>query len=64
MNYHTVGSTNIDEIILKIIVKPLVTRLNQMEKELIHPKNTTLYTDCRTFFSFIKPNFIREHFIR
>lgn len=52
--YQYVGSRNINDVILKIVVKPLVSRLNTIEKELVHPKNTTLYGDIRVFFSYMK----------
>lgn len=49
-----IKSSKIDDRILQIVLKPLVLRLNWMEKDLIQPKNTTMFADFRMFFSFVK----------
>ena len=48
------GPSGVTGIILNIVVKPLVTRLNSIEKTLFHPKNINLYAEARAFFLYIK----------
>jgi hypothetical protein len=44
----------IDGIILNLIIKPLITRLNDMDKDLLHMKNTSVYNECRMFCLYVK----------
>ena len=48
------GPAAIEGIIFQIVVKPLVTRLNTMEKYLLHMKNVTLYGESRAFLLYLK----------
>lgn len=50
------GQNGIDGIILNIVVKPFVTRLNQIERLLMNGRNIFLYGECRAFLLFVKEN--------
>lgn len=48
------GPAAIEGVIIQIVVKPLVTRLNALEKYLLHTKNVTVYGECRAFLLYLK----------
>jgi hypothetical protein len=46
----------IDGLLLNLIFKPLITRLNLMEEYLLMAENFILYSECRAFLIYMKEN--------
>jgi hypothetical protein len=46
----------IDALLLNLIFKPLITRLNSMEEYLLTTENFVLFSECRAFLIYMKEN--------